>query len=54
MNGTNIGRFWGKGPQKRLYLPGPLLKQGENRIIVFESEGKTDSHITLMSEPDLG
>lgn len=54
VNGTNIGRFWEKGPQKRLYLPGPLLKQGENRIIVFESEGKADSHITLMSEPDLG
>ena len=54
VNGTNIGRFWERGPQKRLYLPGPLLKQGENRIVIFESEGKTASHIALMSEPDLG
>lgn len=35
VNGRNIGRFWEIGPQKRLYIPGPLLKEGENEIVLF-------------------
>lgn len=42
------------GPQKRLYIPGPLLKQGENEIIMFETEGKVPGTISLKSVPDLG
>jgi beta-galactosidase len=29
VNGFNIGRFWEIGPQRRLYIPGPLLRKGE-------------------------
>lgn len=54
VNGFNIGRFWEEGPQRRLYIPAPLLKQGENRIILFETEGKTADGITLCGEPNLG
>lgn len=36
VNGFNIGRYWDQGPQKTLYIPGPLLKNGNNEIIVFE------------------
>lgn len=54
VNGFNIGRFWEIGPQKRLYLPGPLLRKGRNEIIVFETEGKVAEHISLKDEPDLG
>ncbi|MBQ9120563.1 MAG: beta-galactosidase [Lachnospiraceae bacterium] len=54
VNGTNIGRFWEIGPQKRLYIPGPLLRQGINEIIVFETEGKAAEYVTLMDEPDIG
>lgn len=54
VNGFNIGRFWEKGPQRRLYVPAPLLKKGENRILVFETEGKASGEITLADEPDLG
>lgn len=36
INGFNLGRYWSEGPQKRLYIPYPLLKEGENEIIVFE------------------
>ncbi len=43
VNGFNIGRFWEIGPQKRLYIPGPLLKKGQNEIILFETDGKTQS-----------
>ncbi len=54
VNGFNIGRFWEIGPQKRLYIPGPLLRQGENEIILFETEGKAPGTIYLKDAPDLG
>lgn len=54
VNGKNIGRFWEAGPQKRLYIPGPLLKEGENEIILFETDGKAVDTISLMDTPDLG
>ena len=47
VNGFNIGRFWEIGPQKTLYIPGPLLKNGKNEIIIFETEGKRRDAITL-------
>lgn len=54
VNGFNIGRFWEIGPQKRLYIPAPLLKQGKNTILVFETEGKAPGVVELCDEPDLG
>lgn len=53
INGFNLGRFWEIGPQKRLYIPGPLLKEGTNEIILFETDGKIGESITLMDEASL-
>ncbi len=54
VNGFNIGRFRNTGPQKRLYIPAPLLKEGENTIILFETEGISTDRITLSGTPLLG
>lgn len=54
VNGFNIGRYWEIGPQKRLYIPAPLLRQGKNEIIVFETEGKAAETIAFYAEPDIG
>ena len=54
LNGFNLGRFWEIGPQKRLYIPAPLLKEGQNEIVVFETDGKQPGTITLKDEPDIG
>ena len=54
VNGFNIGRFWEIGPQRRLYIPAPLLKKGSNTIQIFETEGKAPGVISLCDEPDLG
>lgn len=54
INGFNIGRFWEIGPQKRLYIPAPLLREGSNEIIVFETEGKAGKNISLKKSPMLG
>lgn len=39
INGFNLGRYWKVGPQLSLYVPYPLLKEGNNEIIVFELHG---------------
>lgn len=54
VNGFNIGRFWEIGPQKRLYIPGPLLRLGENKIVIFETDGKAADSIFLRDTPDIG
>lgn len=36
VNGFVLGRYAAIGPQQTLYLPAPLLKVGNNEIIVFE------------------
>ena len=54
INGFNLGRFWEIGPQKRLYIPAPLLKDGENELVIFETEGKVTDFIELKDEPDIG
>lgn len=36
VNGRNLGRYWSKGPQNRLFCPGVWLKNGTNSIHVLE------------------
>ena len=36
VNGHNLGRYWNKGPQQRLYCPAPWLKNGSNEIVIFD------------------
>ena len=48
INGFNIGRFFNPaGPQKTLYVPAPLLKEGENEVVVFESDKVTNPVISF-------
>ncbi|MDE5577601.1 MAG: beta-galactosidase [Oscillospiraceae bacterium] len=54
INGFNLGRFWDIGPQKTLYLPAPLLKRGNNTIIIFETEGRSSDSIMLTDEHNIG
>ena len=36
VNGHNLGRFWRRGPQQSLFLPGCWLRKGSNEVIVFD------------------
>ena len=55
INGFNLGRYWqAMGPQQRLYVPGPLLHEGENELVVLELEGNKSNKVTLTNEPKLG
>ncbi|MGW1803862.1 glycoside hydrolase family 35 protein [Streptomyces sp. NPDC002078] len=39
INGFNLGRYWSVGPQRSLYVPGPVLREGENEVWVLELQG---------------
>ena len=54
INGFNLGRYWNRGPQKTLYVPAPLLKQGENEIIIFELHDAGQWMVELRDNPELG
>ena len=43
INGFNLGRYWEVGPQKRLYVPSPILKKGVNEVVVFELHRSRES-----------
>ncbi|MFG2886175.1 beta-galactosidase family protein [Streptomyces sp. NPDC048297] len=36
INGFGLGRYWSVGPQESLYVPGPVLREGENEVWVLE------------------
>lgn len=39
VNGFNLGWYWPQaGPQMTLYIPGPMLRDGENELILLEVE----------------
>lgn len=42
INGVNIGRYWSVGPQRTLYVPAPILKNGINRVRRREGEGEEE------------
>ncbi|MGG4142126.1 glycoside hydrolase family 35 protein [Paenibacillus algorifonticola] len=54
VNGFNLGRYWEKGPQQTLYIPGPLLHAGDNELIIFELQGLKESKVLLQDYPVLG
>jgi beta-galactosidase len=54
INGFHLGRYWEKGPQRTLYLPGPLLREGTNELIVLELHGTEKPVVELTDAPDLG
>jgi beta-galactosidase len=54
INGFNLGRYWQRGPQQTLYVPAPVLKRGENEIVVFELHGADSLAVELRANPKLG
>ncbi|XP_016169851.1 beta-galactosidase 17 [Arachis ipaensis] len=54
VNDFNIGRYWPlRGPQCNLYVPAPVLKQGDNILVILELESP-DPELVVHSvdEPD--
>ena len=51
VNGVNIGRYWQVGPTLSLYISQAWLREGQNEIIIFETEGQYAETITLREKP---
>ena len=55
INNQNLGRYWNdKGPQKTLYIPAPLLREGDNEIVIFETDGVDTPTVEFLAAPILG
>jgi beta-galactosidase len=54
VNGYNLGRYWHTGPQRTLYVPAPLLMEGQNELIVLELHGTERRTVEFRDRPDLG
>ncbi|XP_072966508.1 beta-galactosidase 8 isoform X1 [Typha angustifolia] len=54
VNNFNIGRFWPLiGPQCTLYVPAPILRNGENVIVILELHSPNpELTISLVEDPD--
>lgn len=53
VNGALLGRYWNIGPQQTLYVPGPLLRTGTNRIVVLELH-EAGATVEFVDRPELG
>ena len=54
INGFPLGRYWRRGPQRTLYVPGPALRAGENELAVFETDVLVDPVARFVPGPLLG
>jgi beta-galactosidase len=54
INGFALGRYWSRGPQRSLYVPGPVLREGANEIVLLELHGVGDPVAHLRQTADLG
>ncbi|MEU5827170.1 glycoside hydrolase family 35 protein [Micromonospora tulbaghiae] len=53
VNGFLLGRYWDIGPQVTLYCPAPLLRAGENTVVVLETD-RLGPVLELRDRPELG
>uniref|UniRef100_F7A9H0 Galactosidase beta 1 n=1 Tax=Xenopus tropicalis TaxID=8364 RepID=F7A9H0_XENTR len=56
INGFNVGRYWpARGPQITLYVPGNILRLGENTVTLLELERASElSVVHFIDRPILG
>lgn len=54
VNGFNIGRHYHIGPQKTYFIPGALLREGANEIIVFDQRRPDKLVVRFLDQENLG
>ncbi|MER7509474.1 beta-galactosidase family protein [Streptomyces lavendulae] len=55
VNGFALGRYWSRGPQRSLYVPGPVLHEGANEVVVLELHAPGRGRkVAFRDAPDLG
>ncbi|AEG45438.1 beta-galactosidase family protein [Isoptericola variabilis] len=54
VNGFCLGRHRSAGPARTLYVPGPLVRDQGNEVVVLELHAAARGVVELVPEPDLG
>ncbi|ALE05743.1 beta-galactosidase [Arthrobacter sp. ERGS1:01] len=54
INGFCLGRYWSRGPQHTLYVPGPVVRAHGNEIIILELHGSTAPVVSFVPAANLG
>jgi beta-galactosidase len=54
INGFFLGRYWRNGPQRTLYVPAPVVRAGQNELMIFESLGAVSASARFVARPELG
>jgi len=54
VNGFCLGRYWTRGPQHTLYVPGEQLRAGANDVVVLETGAAAAPEVRFVADPDLG
>ncbi|MCP2264258.1 beta-galactosidase [Promicromonospora thailandica] len=54
VNGELLGRYWSLGPTHTLYVPGPLLRDAGNELVLLELHGTGATRASFVAGPDLG
>ena len=54
VNGELLGRYWSLGPTHTLYVPGPIVRDTDNELVVLELHGAASRHARFVTTPDLG
>jgi beta-galactosidase len=54
VNGFLLGRYWVNGPQRTLYVPGPVTRAGANELIVIELDQVAEPVARFVPAPALG
>jgi beta-galactosidase len=54
LNGFPLGRYWRRGPQRTLYVPGPVVRAGANELVVLELDTMLDPAARFVPRPLLG
>ncbi|MFJ2543534.1 beta-galactosidase family protein [Microbacterium sp. NPDC087589] len=54
VNGELLGRYWSFGPTETMFIPGPLIRESGNELVLFELHGASTSTARFVSAADLG
>lgn len=54
VNGFLLGRFWSAGPQRTLYVPGPVTRAGSNDIVILTLDAASAATASFVPSALLG
>jgi beta-galactosidase len=54
VNGFCLGRYWRRGPQETLFVPGPVVREGRNELVVLELDVMADPVARFVAAAVLG